>query len=83
VAVADLLEAEGRALRRSTARLGGSLVLFALGGLLAAGGLCLCLWGLYQYLAVSLGGTAAALLTGVTTVVIAGGLLWIGQRMSR
>jgi high-affinity Fe2+/Pb2+ permease len=83
VAVADLLEAEGRALRRSTARLGGSLVLFALAGLLAAGGLCLCFWGLYQYLAVSLGGTAAALLTGVTTVVIAGGLLWIGQRMSR
>jgi hypothetical protein len=83
VAVANLLEAEGRALRRSTARLGGSLVLFALAGLLAAGGLCLCLWGLYQYLAVSLGGTAAALLTGVTTVVIAGGLLWIGQRMSR
>ncbi|MFZ0469242.1 MAG: hypothetical protein WAL92_10005 [Thiogranum sp.] len=83
MAVADLLEAEGRALRRSTARLGGSLVLFALAGLLAAGGLCLCLWGLYQYLAVSLGGTAAALLTGVTTVVIAGGLLWIGQRMSR
>jgi hypothetical protein len=83
VAVADLLEAEGRALRRSTARLGGSLVLFALAGLLAAVGLCLCLWGLYQYLAVSLGGTAAALLTGVTTVVIAGGLLWIGQRMSR
>lgn len=70
-------------MRRSTARLGGSLVLFALAGLLAAGGLCLCLWGLYQYLAVSLGGTAAALLTGVTTVVIAGGLLWIGQRMSR
>jgi hypothetical protein len=58
-------------------------VLFALAGLLAAGGLCLCLWGLYQYLAVSLGGTAAALLTGVTTVAIAGGLLWIGQRMSR
>lgn len=81
--MADLLEAEGRALRRSTARLGGSLVLFALAGLLAAGGLCLCLWGLYQYLAVSLGGTAAALLTGATTVVIAGGLLWIGQRMSR
>ena len=81
--MADLLEAEGRALRRSTARLGGSLVLFALAALLAAGGLCLCLWGLYQYLAVSLGGTAAALLTGVTTVVIAGGLLWIGQRMSR
>ena len=83
MAVADLLEAEGRALRRSTARLGGSLVLFALAGLLAAGGLCLCLWGLYQYLAVSLGGSAAALLTGVTTVAIAGGLLWIGQRMSR
>jgi len=58
-------------------------VLFALAGLLTAGGLCLCLWGLYQYLAVSVGGVAAALLTGVTTVVIAGGLLWIGQRISR
>jgi hypothetical protein len=58
-------------------------VLFALAGLLAAAGLCLCLWGLYQYLAVSLGGTAAAFLTGVTTIVIAGGVLWIGQRISR
>lgn len=83
MAVADLLEAEGRVLRRATARLGGTLVLAAVAGLIALGGLGLCLWGIYQYLTASLGNAAAALVTGVASVVVAGGILWIGQRISR
>ena len=83
IALADLLEAEGRSLRRAAARLGGSMVLFAVAGLLAVAGLCLCLWGIYQYLAVSLGAVSAALLTGIASLAVAGGVLWIGQRISR
>jgi len=59
------------------------MVLFAVAGLLAVAGLCLCLWGIYQYLAVSLGAVSAALLTGIASLAVAGGVLWIGQRISR
>ena len=83
VALADLLEAEGRSLRRATARLGLSLVLFAVAGLAVVAGLCLCLWGLYQYLAFSYGGVTAAVSIGVVSIVVAGGILWIAQRINR
>jgi hypothetical protein len=70
-------------LRRATARLGVSLALVAVGGLLGAAGLCLCLWGLYQYLAISYGGVAAALSMGLASLLVGGGVLWIAQRISR
>jgi hypothetical protein len=57
--------------------------LFAVAGVVAVGGLCLCVWGVYQYLAASLGGAAAALVTGAAALVTAGVILWIGQRLSR
>jgi len=59
------------------------MALFAVAGLIAAAGLGFCLWGIYQYLAASLGAAPAALLTGVASLAVAGGLLWIGQRISR
>jgi hypothetical protein len=83
VALVDLLEAEGRSLRHATVRLGVSLVLFAAAGLIGAVGLCLCLWGLYQYLALSYGGVTAAVSIGVVSLLLAGGILWIAQRISQ
>jgi len=70
-------------LRRATARLGVSLILFVAAGLIGVMGLCLCLWGLYQYLALSYGGVTAAVSIGVVSVFLAGGILWIAQRTSR
>jgi hypothetical protein len=65
------------------ARLGGSLVLFAAAGVFVVAGFGLCLWGVYLYLAAQVGGAGAALLTGAATLITAGILLWIGQRISR
>lgn len=82
VALADLLEAEGRALRRTTARLGLGLGMIALAVLFAAAGLGLCLWAAYQYLASELGQTLAVLLAGVVALVAAGLFLWLAKRLT-
>jgi len=59
------------------------MVLFAVAGVVATVGLCLCLWGVYLYLAVTLSGALAALLTGLTGLLMAGGMVWAGQRISQ
>lgn len=58
----------------------GSMVLIGLAGLLAAAGIALCLWALYQYLAAPLDPPTAALLTGLITLAVAGGVTWIAGR---
>ena len=82
IALADLLEAEGRTLRRSAARLGLGLGMIVLAVAFAAAGLGLCLWAAYQYLATALGQTPAVLLAGVAALVAAGLFLWLARRLT-
>lgn len=79
----ELLEAEGRALRRQAARLAGAVAAIALTAVLGVGGAALCLWGLYQHLAGAIGPANGALLTGLGTFLVAGAGLWLAVRLSR
>ena len=81
--MADLLEAEGRALRRSIFRSSAGLVLLASAGILGLAGLGFCLFGVYVGLETPLGSTAAALLTGLAALMLMLVMVWIATRISR
>lgn len=83
IALTDLAEAEGRALRRAIFRTGWGLACMLVMGLLVAGGLGLCLWASYQYMAGQLGHIEAALLAGVASLLLGGGFAWLAIRLSR
>lgn len=83
IAVADLLEAEGRELRRQATRLGWGLALIALSCLLATVGFGCWLWGLFEHAAQAYGPANAALLTGTAAVVLAGLVAWLIRRLTR
>jgi len=83
IAVADLLEAEGRTLRRQTTRLGWGLALIVLSCLLAGVGFGLWLWGLFEHAAQAFGEADAALVTGTVAVVLAGGVAWLIRHLTR
>jgi hypothetical protein len=78
-----LLEAEGRSLRRSIARLGQSLGLLAVCIILATGGVGLLLWALYQSMVVALGSALSALITGLAALFAAGVISWIAYLIAR
>lgn len=79
----DLLEAEGRALRRGALRTGAGLALLAVGSLLALTGFGLLIWALYGWLAVQFSQPQAAALTGLVVLVFTGVLLWLAARSAR
>jgi len=83
IALTDLAEAEGRALRRAIFRTGWGLACMLVMGLLVAGGLGLCLWAAYQYMAGQLGHIEAALLAGAASLLLGGGFAWLAIRLSR
>ncbi len=83
IAVAELFEAEGRALRRAAARTGQGLGLAAAASVLAVIGMGLLLWALYQYLETVLSPASTALVTGVATLIAAGVLAWTAHRITR
>lgn len=76
IAVVDLIEAEGRSLRKSTARVGLALGLIALAVTFAAIGVLICLWVGYEFLASLISQEAAALIIGLCAIAIAGLCLW-------
>jgi hypothetical protein len=78
-----LLEAEGRSLRRSIARLGQSLAMLAVCIILATGGVGLLLWALYQSMVVALGSALSALITGLAALFAAGVISWIAYLIAR
>lgn len=78
-----MLEAEGRSLRRSVARLGQSLGLLAVCIILATGGMGLLLWALYQSMVVALGSALSALITGLAALFAAGVISWIAYLIAR
>ncbi len=83
VAFLELLEAEARALRSGAFRLGLSLALLGTAGTLTLGGIALILWALYLYLAIILSPPTATLITGIVTLLVAGGVVWSARRLSR
>ena len=83
IALLELLEAEARALRSGSFRLGLSLALLATAGTLMVVGVALILRALYLYLAIVLSPPTATLITGVVTLLVSGGLVWSARRLSR
>ncbi|MEW5756785.1 MAG: phage holin family protein [Pseudomonadota bacterium] len=83
IALMDLLEAEGRELRRTVMRTGIGLVCLAVAGLVAVIGLCFCLWAVYQALAAMVGPATAAMIVGLLMLSLAGLIAWIAMRLAR
>ena len=83
IALVELLEAEGRALRRALLGAGVGLGLVVAATVLALAGLGLCVWSAYLYLGTLLEPALAALATGTLTLVLSGGLLWLALRLNR
>lgn len=79
--MADLVEAEGRALRKSVLQTGAGLAFMLAGVVLLLLGVAFCLWGLYTWIAASVGSAAAAALIGAIALVIGGGLVWFAIRL--
>lgn len=83
IALLDLLEAEARALRAGSFRLGLSLALLGAAGVLGLGGMGLILRAVYLYFALVLSPPTATLMTGIVTLFVSGGLVWSARRLSR
>jgi hypothetical protein len=83
IALLELLEAEARALRSGSLRLGLSLALLGTAGTLMFVGVGLILWALYLYLASVLSPPAATLITGMVSLLVSGALVWSAKQLSR
>ena len=83
IALCELIEAEGRALRHSLMRTGASLALLLVSAVLGLVGLGFCLWGAYLYLGTKLDAPLATLATGSLTLLLSAGVLWIALRLGR
>jgi hypothetical protein len=83
IALLELLEAEARALRAGSFRLGLSLALLGAAGVLGLSGIGLILRAVYLYFALVLSPPTATLMTGIVTLLVSGGLIWSARRLSR
>lgn len=83
IAATDLVEAEGRALRRGVAKLVLAMVLLCVGGLFVLLGLGLAIWGLYGVLAPQLGAGGAALIGALAAVLAAVMIILVGKWTAR
>jgi hypothetical protein len=83
VRVADLVEAEGRQLRHIAVRVGIALAAILVGGLLAIGAFVMMLIGVYIWLEGPLGEGGAAFVTGLITLLVAGGAVWGAMKLTK
>ncbi len=85
LAFLDLAAAEGRRFRRNLAGMLIGMVLIAAGGLLALGGLGMCISGIYAGFISVFGGSVfwAGIVTGGITLFCAMGMLWVGKQVMR
>ena len=67
----DLIEAEGRAVRRAVMNLGWALAFIVIAALLALTSAGFFFWGLHQYLAMQLSPVASAFLLSIIALVLA------------
>jgi ABC-type siderophore export system fused ATPase/permease subunit len=82
IAVANLVEAEGRALRRAVIRTKLGIESLWAVSIIFLGGLALCLWAVFQSIVLYWGSIAAALITGLVMLCLAGVLAWIIVRIN-
>jgi hypothetical protein len=83
IALLELLEAEARALRSGSFRLGLSLALLGTAGALMLVGVGLILRALYLFLVIFLSPPTATLITGIITLLVSGGLVWSARQLNR
>lgn len=83
VALTELIEAEGRALRHSVHRAGWSLALIGLAAIFVAVGVGLCLWALHLFIATRIGDAGAGLIIGIIALIFAGGFAWTAVKTNR
>ncbi len=79
----DVVEAEARSLKMGFLRVAGALLLLVVAGLLVLGGLLLVLWAAFLWFSSLLSPPLSALLVGVLSLLLAGGLGWQARRMMR
>lgn len=83
IALADLLEAEVKMIRRGVFRLVFAMVFLFVGSLLVLGGIGLACYSLYLHLAVETSPSLAALLSGVifllASIPVVGVSLWLSR----
>lgn len=83
IAIADLLEAEGRSLRHWTLKIGIALSLVILMGVLALSGITFLGVAVYIFFSDLWGNVAGALMMSLTSFIAAGIVLWTAARMNR
>jgi hypothetical protein len=83
IAALELLEAEARSARRGLLRAAGGVVLLAAAAVLALGATAVLAWALLTALYPVMAAPLARLLTGIATLALAGGALWIAARLNR
>lgn len=83
VACTDLLEAEGRSLRENVRRTGTALALTVVAAFFLLAGFALIVLGAFWALESATGRPAAALLCGLLSLAIAGGVAWSINRPRR
>ena len=83
IATAELMEAEGRSLRRHLIRLGTAIALLCVAAFLGLLGIGFLLYGLFWLLAEQMSNPSAAACFGVVAVGLAGGVAWTARRMIR
>ena len=83
IALADLLEAEGRALRHSVVRTAVAVACVGALFVLAWVGLGFLAWAGYEYLLVRSGPITARLVCGLVILFFAGALAWQTKRLIR
>jgi hypothetical protein len=81
--VADLIEAEGRALRASSVSVGLAIALALAAALLTVGGLAMIAWGVFEALRSATGFIGAAFVSGILLLVCSGVLVWIVMRLGK
>lgn len=83
VRIAELLEAEGRSLRRSTVGVGLALALALGAAAVGVGGIGLVAWGIFEALKSATNVIAAALISGVFLLVCACVLVVVVVRLGK
>lgn len=83
IALADLVEAEGRAMRRGLALVGWAFAFIAVAAVLLMLGLALWIWSLYLLLALLFPAWLSAALVGAIVLGFAGVIAWLVARSVR
>lgn len=84
VRCADLVEAEGRALKSNAAKVAVAMAAVIVGAVFALGGVALVIGSVYLALRdTAIGQAGAVLVCGILCLAATGGLLWTGLNLTR